>query len=220
MKIILVLFSAASMFAFTACNNGAESTTSTDSSKTEMDTSMSHSAMPDTAMSGHDLSKLMDGMMGKMHAMQMTGDFDIDFANMMIEHHQGAINMSQVELSKGSDEKMKGMAQNIIDVQGKEQQMLREFLKSYKPSGMKHGEGDMQKSMAGMMESMKEMQMSGNVDKDFATMMISHHTDGVAMAKMQVKNGMSDKLKQIARKEITDQQKDISEFKSWLSANK
>ncbi len=219
MKIFLVLFISASMFA--ACNDGSESTTHTDSSTTGMDNSMSHtSPMKDSEMSGNDLSKSMDDMMTKMHAMQMTGDFDIDFANMMIEHHQGAISMSQLELSKSSDEKMKSMAQNIIDVQGKEQQMLRDFIKSYKPSGMKHGEGDMQKSMAGMMESMKGMEMSGNVDKDFATMMISHHTDGIVMAKMQVKNGMSDKLKQIAQKEIADQQKDINEFKSWLAANK
>jgi uncharacterized protein (DUF305 family) len=44
--------------------------------------------------------------MAKMENMQMTGDFDLDFANMLIEHHQGAIDMSKIEVEKGADEKM------------------------------------------------------------------------------------------------------------------
>ncbi len=221
MKISLILFAAATMYFFTACNDGSETTTtSTDSTSANMDTSAHTSTMPDTAMSGSGLMKAMDDMMAKMHSVQMTGDFDIDFASMMAEHHQGAIDMSQVEVSQGSDEKIKSMAQKIITKQKEEQQMLRDFVKNYKPSGMKHGEGDMQKSMDDMMNKMKNMQMSGNVDKDFATMMISHHEDGMAMQKMEVKNGMADKLKQMAQKGITEHQKEISEFKEWLSSHK
>jgi uncharacterized protein (DUF305 family) len=111
------------------------------------------------------------------------------------------------------------MAQNIISKQTKEQEMLRNLVKSYKQSGMKHGEGELQKSMSGMSSKMKSMQMSGNIDKDFATMMASHHEDGIAMSKMEVKNGIDSKLKQMAKKGITDQ-KEISEFKLWLSSNK
>lgn len=39
------------------------------------------------------------------------------------------------------------------------------------------------------------------------------------MSKMDLKNGMDSKLKQMAQKGITDQQKEIQEFKTWLSAN-
>ncbi len=221
MKISSILFAAATMYFFTACNDGSETTTTnTDSTSANMDTSAHTSTMPDTAMSGSGLMKAMDDMMAKMHSVQMTGDFDIDFASMMAEHHQGAIDMSQVEVSQGSDEKIKSMAQKILTKQKEEQQMLRDFVKSYKPSGMKHGEGELQKSMSDMSSKMKSMQMSGNVDKDFATMMISHHEDGMAMQKMEVKNGMADKLKQMAQKGIKEHQKEISEFKEWLSSHK
>lgn len=67
---------------------------------------------------------------------------------------------------------------------------------------------------------MKSMQMTGDVDKDFATMMASHHQDGIEMAKMELKNGMSDKLKKMAQKSIDDQQKDIKEFQTWLFSHK
>ncbi len=138
----------------------------------------------------------------------------------MVEHHQGALDMAQVELSQGNNETMEAKAQEIITMQKQEQQQLKDFVQNYKPSGMKHGEGEMKKSMSMMMDKMKSMQMSGNVDKDFATMMTSHHGDGISMSKMELKHGMSGKLKQMSQKSIDHQQKDITEFKTWMSANK
>lgn len=222
MKITVVLFASATMYFFTACNNGSQtSATSTDTTASTTNVPMEPAATPqDTTMSGNDLMKSMDDGMAKMQSMQMSGDFDIDFANMMIEHHQGALDMSQVELSQGKDEKMKSKAQEIITKQKDEQQKLRDFVNSYKPSGMKHGEGELQKSMSGTSSNMKSIQMSGDVDKDFAMMMIAHHEDGISMAKMELKNGMSTQLKKMAQKIIDDQQNEIKEFHGWLSANK
>jgi uncharacterized protein (DUF305 family) len=225
MKYCLSLFMILFMCFIAACNNSSNNsttdTTSTASTTDGNDTGTSpNMSMQDTANSGNSLMKANENMMAQMHSMQMTGDFDIDFANMMIQHHQGGIDMAQVETSQGKDDKMKAKAQEIITKQKEEQQQLRDFVQGYKPSGMKHGEGELQKSMQAMMDKMKSMQMSGNVDKDFATMMASHHQDGISMAKMELENGMSDKLKQMARKSIDDQQKDINEFKAWLSSNK
>lgn len=221
---ILLTLAVALGFAI-ACNNSSSSSTTDSivaaSPTMGKDTGMNEGKpMQDTTSSGNGLMKANDNMMAQMHSMQMTGDFDIDFANMMIQHHQGALDMAQVEISQGKDEKMKAKAKDILTKQRDEQQQLRDFVQSYKPSGMKHGEGELQKSMTAMMDKMKSMQMSGNVDKDFATMMSSHHQNGISMAKMELKNGMSDKLKQMAQKSIDDQQKDIKEFRAWLSTNK
>ncbi len=218
MKMSLFLFTTAAMYFLTACNSGSENTTANRDTSTLTAASEQPSTTQDTAKSGDGLMKAMNDMMDKMHSQQMTGDFDVDFANMMIEHHQGGIDMAQLEASQGN-ETMKAKAQEIFTKQKQEQQQLKDFVQNYKPSGMKHGEGEMQKSMSAMMDKMKSMQMSGNVDKDFATMMSSHHEDGITMSKMELKNGMSDKLKQMAQKGINDQQKDIKEFKAWLSAN-
>ncbi len=219
---------AAAVFLLGACNSSTSTNENKDTTASSITADQSTSdsisgdnhSQHDTVATGNDLMSAMVPSMSKMQSMQMSGDFDIDFANMMIHHHQGALDMAQVELTQGKDEKMKAKAQEIITKQQKEQQELRDFVQSYKASGMKHGEGELQKSMQTMMDKMKSMQMSGNVDKDFATMMISHHEDGISMAKLEVKNGMADKLKQMAKKGIADQQKDISELKSFLSSIK
>ncbi len=162
----------------------------------------------------------MNTMMDKMSSMKMSGDFDMDFANMMIEHHQGAIDMSEQEINSGKDDKMKGMAQKIITSQKEEINKLQEMVKNMKPSKMKMGEGELEKSMSDMKSQMSNMQMTGNLDKDFAMMMTSHHKSAVSMSKMELKNGMNAALKQMAQKGISEQTKEINEFKSWMAANK
>jgi len=71
-------------------------------------------------MSAH--KKMMEDMM----AMKPTGDPDKDFAMMMVPHHQGAIDMAEVQLKYGKDPQLKKMAQDIIDAQKKE---IEEFKK-------------------------------------------------------------------------------------------
>ena len=76
-----------------------------------------HSTMPgdDAASKGsHDLHKaMMDGMQ-EMHSMKMTGNTDVDFASMMIEHHEQAIAMSKAQLKSGKDPEVKRKANEII----------------------------------------------------------------------------------------------------------
>ena len=62
---------------------------------------------------------MMSGMDG-MQKMQMSGDTDKDFAMMMKIHHQGAVDMAQMELAHGKSPVMKAMAKTIIAAQKKE----------------------------------------------------------------------------------------------------
>jgi uncharacterized protein (DUF305 family) len=214
----------AAVYLFTSCNNSttAESDRKESTAHEHTDTTAhEHTTTGNTTGNTRtDLMSVMNSMMNKMHSMKMTGDFDLDWANMMIEHHQGGIDMAQVELSQGKDEKMKAKAQEIITKQKDEQQKLRDMVSSHKPSDMKHGEGELEKHMNDMMNTMQSMKMSGDVDKDFVTMMMHHHEHGIAMATMEVKNGMNDELKKMAQKSITDQEKDVKEFRQWLNIHK
>lgn len=220
----LAVAAMAGTIAFTSCNNDNNKTTTETTDTTTMQPSGTmHDTMSNANMNMNmdtGLMATMRPMMDSMKMMNMTGDFDIDFANTMIRHHQGAIDMSQKEVAQGKDEKMKSMAQKIISEQQKEQQKLRDFVASYKPSGMKHAEGELQKSMSTAMDQMKTLPMTGDMDKDFATMMMHHHQHGIDMAKMEVANGMSDKLKKMAQKSIDEQTEENREFQDWLNSHK
>ena len=53
------------------------------------------------------------------------------------------------------------------------------------------------------------MHLSGNVDKDFASMMIIHHQQAIDIAEIMLKNGSNAELKAMAAKMKTDQQAEI-----------
>jgi uncharacterized protein (DUF305 family) len=173
----------------------------------------------DTSVAMHDDTAFMGSMhmmMDKMNAVQMTGDFDIDFATMMIPHHEGAVEMSGEELTKGQDDSLKAVAQRIVDGQNSEIATLRDFLKTYKPSGMKHGEGKLKDIMTNMGMTMP----TGQPDRDFVTLMIPHHESAIAMAEAQLKYGMSPEMKAMAQKIIANQRGEVKWFRNWLESHK
>lgn len=221
MRVSMLGILTAGAVVFVSCNeNSSSSSSSTEVKDTTQVHSTNEAAAPPASPATVDYMSTMNAMMQRMQAQKMTGDFDVDFATMMIEHHRGAIEMSQQELSAGKDGAMKAMAQKIIDAQQAEISELQKFVNSYKPSGMKHGEGELSKSMSTMMEKMHGEKMSGDVDKDFAMMMVSHHQSAVDMAKLELKNGMSADLKKMAQKTVDDQTREIEQFNNWLKSHK
>lgn len=82
------------------------------------------------------------------------------------------------------------------------------------------GSEDMKQSMKSGMDSMQNMEMSGDVDKDFAMMMKMHHQGALDMAKMELAHGKSPAMKAMAKKIITAQKKEIAQFDRWLAKHK
>lgn len=72
--------------------------------------------------------------------------------------------------------------------------------------------------MAKNMKEMQSMQMTGDVDKDFAMMMKHHHQSGIEMAQVQVREGKDPELKKQAQKIIDGQKKEIAELDRWMQA--
>jgi uncharacterized protein (DUF305 family) len=69
-------------------------------------------------------SAAMNSMMARMNV-KPTGEVDVDFAAMMIPHHQGAIDMALAELRYGKNEQLRRIAQEIIVDQQQEIAAMR-----------------------------------------------------------------------------------------------
>jgi uncharacterized protein (DUF305 family) len=82
------------------------------------------------------MSKMMAGMTA-----QPSGDVDRDFVNMMVPHHQGAIDMAVAVLRYGHNEQIRRIAQEIIVDQQQEIAAMRiavgESLPPSAPAGIK-----------------------------------------------------------------------------------
>jgi hypothetical protein len=76
--------------------------------------------MPFLAENDAAMVRMMNDM-----AVKPTGDVSRDFVEMMIPHHQGAIDMAQTYLRYGSNEQLKRIAQEIIVDQQQEIAAMR-----------------------------------------------------------------------------------------------
>lgn len=76
-------------------------------------------------------SEEMMGMSMSADALKTAKPFDRAFIDMMIPHHQGAIQMARIELDKGADGETKKLAEAIIAAQSEEIEQMNRWRKDW-----------------------------------------------------------------------------------------
>ncbi len=142
---------------------------------------------------------------------------DIEFAQMMIPHHVGAIEMAQVMRTKeGIDSEIKDLAQRIQAAQGPEIDELRHWLEDWgSDEGMPHDMGDMMSE-----EGMAELEEATGDDavRLFLEQMIVHHQGAIEMAQTEIDEGVNPDAKAMAQDIIDAQQSEIEEMRDLLAS--
>jgi len=170
-----------------------------------------------------ELMASMNRMMKQMHEMEMSGNTDHDLAGLMEEHHKSAVEMADILIESGTDAEMKSLAQKIkaeqegeiVELQ-KLQGKYKDAAKNYDPKNSKEGLG---KAMGEDMMAMMQMPdpTGESLDREFATLMVKHHEDGVKMGKTILQHAKDAQFKVMAQKMIISQEKDIAVMKNWLN---
>lgn len=144
-----------------------------------------------------------------------AGDFndaDVMFAQMMIPHHQQALEMAKLADGRAEDADIKRIVAAVEKAQDPEIQKMKTWLKGWgKPesAGMDHG-------MTGMMseQDMKDLAAvkGKDFDRKFAELMIAHHKGAVEMARQEQKNGDNTEAKALAGEVVRAQEAEIAEL--------
>ena len=159
---------------------------------------------------------MMDG--GMMGNNQSTSDFsgtDIMFAQMMIPHHQQAVDMSTLAETRSTNPEVLALAKQIKDAQAPEIKQMTAWIES-SGAGM-----DMGHDMGmGSMLTDEQMTALGNAqgaefDKLYLEGMIGHHQGALQMASM-IENSDNAEAKQLAANIISSQSAEIDKMKKML----
>jgi uncharacterized protein (DUF305 family) len=224
-KIRLLITLICGMHFMTGCDNGPNTIVVKDTDSTKMKNikydTIGNKLNTDKMKSEDSILYAMNKMMSKIRSMKLSGDVDIDFANMMIDHQQGAIDMSLQEIKSGTDAGIKALAKKIVTNQVDEQSKFEHIARNTKPMKMNLVKNDeLSESMDKMKATINNMKMTGNIDKDFVTLMIEQNESEIKMAKNEFSKGINSQLKQMAQKIIADRTQENSEFNNWLSVSK
>lgn len=164
---------------------------------------------------------IMHEMMSKMDSVQKTNDPEVDFLRMMVLHHQGAINMSNLELQEGKNDSLKRTAQKIINEQQTEITQFNNYLASISIDNSVPAFAMEQMDNMMKMGKLSDVQfITGNIDNDFASLMIPHHQAAIDNAQAYLKYGNDKQIMVWAQKIIDTQKMEIIELSNWLIANK
>lgn len=165
--------------------------------------------------------------MTRMHDEMMIGmgynDPDTAFAKAMLGHHRGAIEMAKIQLKYGTDEAMRQLAQDVIDAQQIEMDILNKWLASHPDAAKpKPTTEAMQQAYARSMDVLHGDMVLGIADPQpdmaFARGMLPHHIGAVDMAKVQLQYGTDEEMRALAQSIINTQQGEIQLMQNWIAA--
>ena len=153
-------------------------------------------------------------------------DADVMFAQMMIPHHQQAVEMSEMLLAKDDvPAEVAAFAQKVIDAQGPEIERMNSMLTAWgqdpvDTDGMDGMEGMDHGGMSGMMseEDMTALDQAQGTEaaRLYLEQMTAHHKGAVDMAKDEVEDGQNPQAVQLAEQVIADQEAEITEMQQML----
>lgn len=169
-----------------------------------------------------ELQQIMTQMMQAMNQMEMTCDPDIDFARMMIMHHEAGIEVAEAELQYGHEPEAKELAQKTIVGNQASKERLEAFLAAHPSPEPLSKElcrqymKEMDKAMRRMMQCMRKADTE-DVDVDFAAQMICHHEGAIAMSRTELKYGDDAAAQEEARLIIQEQSQEIIALSQFIN---
>lgn len=164
----------------------------------------------DSEISGHM------GMHSSDSAESSFSSEDIMFAQMMIPHHQQAVEMSDLALKNSKNPQVLKLAEQIKAAQAPEISQMKSWLAAAGQSLM----GDHGMSMDGMLsdDEIDQLSQSSGIafDKLFLAGMIAHHEGALSMVSM-IENSENEEAKTLADNIKVSQSAEIELMKSYLA---
>ena len=147
---------------------------------------------------------------------------DQHFIAMMIPHHDGAIAMAELALTRAKRPQIKALAEKIKASQTAENAQMRRWYRQWYGTdvptwaafgmGMGMGAGI---GMPGMATSLEALKRAPDFDRAFIEQMIPHHRMGVMMATHAQWNTQHSELRELEAAMVRVQSQEIEQMVQW-----
>jgi uncharacterized protein (DUF305 family) len=185
---------------------------------------------PDAMAAKAELAAANDRMMQTMmgDAVVYTGDPDLDFVNLMIPHHQGAVDMARVEIRYGRNPKVVDLARRIEAAQQPQIDQMQAWKARHTVTPSPDAEAIKaalnaanDKMMAGMGHhgsTSSAMAPPGKPDHQFIDMMSPHHGGAVEMSDVVIRYGKDPEIRALVEEIKAVQLREIAEMAALTPA--
>jgi uncharacterized protein (DUF305 family) len=159
-----------------------------------------------------------------------AGDFDELFINMMVPHHEGAVEMALIAQERSQRPEVQQMANEIIALQAGEIDQMRAWKQAWYGTSDTPSMSEMpsMREMPGMGGAGHAMDMQAEVealrnapepfDLAFIDAMIEHHQSAIEAAELGLNQATRPEITAMAQAIIADQQREIDQMMAWRQA--
>lgn len=222
-----------------ACSNRTAQSPSTSETTTTTTTSPAVSPAPSSSPSTTATTPTTEPSVSSSPNSSSQTISDRDFLTMMTAHHQQALEMANLALTRAKRPEVKQLARSIIKDQKSEIQTMATLYKTAYgtaiPSmtmggGMMGKDGNSMNGMSGMngmggMNGMSGMKMDMNAlknaadfDKEFLRQMSAHHQTAIQMSQMVLQTTKSPQIQTLARSIVKAQTTEIAQMQKWYQS--
>jgi uncharacterized protein (DUF305 family) len=154
----------------------------------------------------------------------LRGNADQHFIVMMIPHHEGAIAMADLALSRTKHPEIKKLAESIKKTQTQEIQQMRSLYQKWYGTkvpdevpgmGMHWRWGERNGQMPMMGTDVAALKSASDFDREFLVQMIPHHQMAIMMATMVLNSGTKQEIRDLAQSMIDSQSAEIKQMQDW-----
>lgn len=146
----------------------------------------------------------------------MLSDIDRHFIEQMIPHHQDAVDMAELALTKAEHDELKKLAASIRDSQSREIVDMASWYKSWYAAEVPESTVDGMRMMDGMTD-LNALETAELFDKEFIEQMIPHHQMAIMMASMMLNRTDRAEMKKLAQDIISTQTEEINLMSAWYN---
>jgi uncharacterized protein (DUF305 family) len=176
--------------------------------------------------------------MSSTAASTKTAPFDQQFIDMMVPHHEGAIEMARIAEQRSQRPEIRQMASDILRTQASEIEQMKAWRKTWFGSdqtptmskmpmvdGMQMPAEGGHTKHSGSGSSSQTMDMAADVeklrtapepfDRAFIGAMIPHHQDAIEASKAAASRAQREEIKALAREIVDGQQREVDALRQW-----
>ncbi len=152
-----------------------------------------------------------------------NASFDRQFIDMMVPHHQGAVAMARLALTRAGHVQIKRLAQAIVADQASEITQMKAWRQQWYGSAATPSMDampmlpDLKMTMDGasMMHDIAHLRTASPFDKAFIDAMTPHHQLAVAAATLELSRGTHPRLKALALTIIKGQSRELGLMQAY-----
>ena len=148
----------------------------------------------------------------------IRGNMDAIFIEQMIPHHDDAIAMAELALSRAEHSEIRELAEDVIETQSAEIAQMREWYRDWFDADVPDFGGSFGMMGGGMMGGavdIEDLESAEQFDKAFIEAMVPHHQMGIMMSRMAGSATSRPEMRDLTDAISEGQSAEIAKMQDW-----